>query len=316
MVWHIIHVVVNLFWNAVRLSRMTPDDKTLEILVLRRQQRRGPRTAPREKFILITLLEQLQRISHSQKAYLEQLVMIFQPDTLLRWHRELVKQKWTFDTTPKPSGRPPVDPAIVQLIVRLGNENRWGDNKIQGELKKLGYRVSHETVRKILRQQGIPPLPERQRTSSWRVFLNHYKTTLLACDFFTVETIRLQTLYVFFFIEVGTRRVHIAGTTSQPAQTWVTQQARQLLWNLADEEQHFTHLIRDNDGKYSRGFDAVFQSEGIQVVRTPFRAPRANAYAERWIRSVREECLDQLLILNQAHLVYVLHEYEHYFNRA
>jgi putative transposase len=148
------------------------------------------------------------------------------------------------------------------------------------------------------------------------MFLNHYKVSLLACDFFTVETISLQTLYVLFFIEVGTRRVHITGTTPHPSQLWVTRQARQLMWKLDDEGRSFSHLIRDNDGKYSLSFDVVFESQGVEAVRIPFRAPRVNAYAERWVHSVREECLDQMIVLNQAHLVYALRSYEQYFNEA
>src|SRR5262249_44666715 len=137
-------------------------------------------------------------------------------------HRELVKRRWTFANTPKTPGRRSTDPQLVQLIVRLARENRWGDDKIAGELKKLGYRVSHETVRKILRSHNLRPVLARRRTTTWRTFLNHYKDTPLACDFFTVETIGLQTLYVLFFIEVSTRRVHIMGTTPQPSQHWVT----------------------------------------------------------------------------------------------
>jgi putative transposase len=144
--------------------------------------------------------------------------------------------------------------------------------------------------------------------------LNHYRETLLAYDFFAVETIRLQTLYVFFFMELATRRVHVMGITPHPTHQWVTQQARHLTWEGAPST--FTHLIRDNDGKYGAAFDAVFMSERIEVVRTPFQAPCANAYAERWVRSVREECLDQVIILNQNHLAYVLREYECYFNTA
>jgi putative transposase len=138
-------------------------------------------------------------------------------------------------------------------------------------------------------------------------------TRRFANNIFTVETIALQTLYVLFFIEVGTRRVHVMGTTPHPSQRWVTQQARQLLWKLDAKGRSFTHLIHDNDGKYNTGFDVVFESQGVEVVRTPFRAPRANAYAERWVRSVREECLDRIIILNQAHLSYPLRTYEQYF---
>jgi putative transposase len=139
---------------------------------------------------------------------------------------------------------------------------------------------------------------------------------LLACDFFTLETIRLQTLYVFFFIEGGTRRLHIAEVNAHPTQAWVSQQARQFVWNVPEQKHKFTHLIWDNDGKYGAAFDAVFASAGIEVVHTPVRAPRANASAERWVRSVREECLDRLIILNAAHLKDVLHEYEQFFNTA
>ncbi len=242
------------------------------------------------------------------------LVLIFKPDTLLRWHRELVRHKWTFDNTRKTPGRPATDPHLAQLVLRLARENNWGDDRITCELKKLGYRISHETVRKILRSHGICPVPTRKVSSNWGTFINHYKATLLAYDFFTIETIRLQTLYVLFFIEIGTRRVHVAGITPQPTQRWVAQQARQLLGNFDSEGQTFTHLIRDNDGKYGASFDAVFESLGVEVVRTLCRAPRANAYAERWVRSVREECLDRIIILDQRHLAYILREYEQFFN--
>ncbi len=323
MVWYIIHVVVRLVWDCIRLSRMSADDKTIEVLllrqqllILRRHQKRGPSISQSEKLILISLVEPMCRFGRAQKGRLEQLVLIFKPETLLRWHRDLVTKKWTFANTPKGSGRPSTDPKIVELILQLARENVWGDARIEGELKKLGYRISQETVRKILRSHGSPPVLARKRATTWRTFLNHYKDTLLACDFFTVETIALQTLYVLFFIEVGTRRVHIVGTTPHPSQHWVTQQARQLMWELEGEGRAFTHLIRDNDGKYSPGFDAVFESEGIEVVHTPFRAPQANAYAERWVRSVREECLDQVIIFNQTHLVHTLQVYEEYFNQA
>ena len=247
MIWYIIYAVLTLLWDQVRLSRMSADDKTIELLLLRQQllimrrhQKRGPSISQGEKFILITLLEGICCIGHAQKARLEQLVLIFKPDTLLRWHRDLIRKKWTFTNTPKARGRPSTDQEIVELILRLARENQWGDGKIEGELKKLGYRISHESIRQILRSHGISPRPIRKSTTTWRTFLNHYKDTLLACDFFTVETMSLQTLYVLFFIEVGTRRVHIMGTTPHPSQLWVTQQARQLMWKLDDEGRSFT----------------------------------------------------------------------------
>jgi putative transposase len=138
-------------------------------------------------------------------------------------------------------------------------------------------------------------VPARRSTTNWRTFLSHHKDTLLACDFFTVETLVLQTLYVLFVIEIGTRRMPVMGTTPHPSQHWATQQARQLLWKLDAERQSFTHLSHDKDGKYCTSFDVIFESEGVEVVRTPSRAPRTNAYAERWVRSVREECLDRII---------------------
>jgi putative transposase len=320
MVWYFVHVLATLLWDTIRLSRLSPDEKTLELLVLRQQllimrrhQKRGPSMSSGEKFILLTLLDQLCGMGRAGKAQLGQLILIFKPETLVRWHQALIKKKWTFASTPKTPGRPAIEPAMVTLILRMARENRWGHGKIEGEMKKLGYSISDEAIRKLLRQHHLSPAPERKH-SSWRTFLNHYRETLLACDFFTVETIRLQTLYVLLFIELATRRVHIMGITPHPTQSWVTQQARHLMWKT--EKLTFTHLIRDNDGKYGASFDAVFRSEGIEIVRTPFRAPRANAYAERWVRSVREECLDQVIILDQRHLAYVLREYERYFNTA
>ena len=315
MVLYLIHLVVSLVWDTLRFSRLSPDDKTLELLhlrqqvpILRRHQKRGPSVTRSEKLILLTLVAQFRHFADLQKVHLGQLILIFKPETLLGWHRTLVKRKWTFINPPKRPGRPPTDPQLVQLILQLARENRWGDDRIQGKLKKLGYHISHETVRKLLRSQGILPVPSRKVASSWRTFINHYKATLLACDFFTVETLRLQTLYVFFLIEVGTRRVQMAGITAHPTQAWVTQPARQIFWHREAETFTPTHLIRDNDGKYSAAFDAVFASEGVEIVRTSFHAPRANAYAERWARSVREECLDQLFVLSPTHPRYVLHE--------
>jgi hypothetical protein len=200
--------------------------------------------------------------------------------------------------------------------VKLARENTWGAGKIQGELKKLGQDVSETTILNILRDHNIPIQPERKKTTSWRQFLHHYQQYFIACDFFTVETIFLQTIYVLFFIELGTRKVRIAGYTSQPGGEWVNQQARQLMWELKEEEREIKYLIHDRDSKFSQRFDDIFQSEGIKIIKTPVRAPNGNAYAERWVRTIREECLDQIVILNQRHLKNVIKEYETYYNEA
>jgi transposase InsO family protein len=192
---------------------------------------------------------------------------------------------------------------------------RWGYQRLHGELLKLGYRVSATAIRSLLRRHGVPPAPRRAAVS-WRAFLRAHAQGVLACDFFTVETIRLQTLFVLFFIELQTRRVFVAGCTEHPSAAWVTQQARHLAWQLEDESRRPTLLIRDRDAKFPASFDAVFRAEGVRVVRTPVRAPRANAIAERWVGTVRRECLDWLLILGRGHLEQVLEEYVAQYNLA
>ena len=163
-------------------------------------------------------------------------------------------------------------------MVGLAKENpRWGYDKIQGELLKLGYNLSASTVRNILKHHRITPAFERS-SGTWRSFLGHYKDQILACDFFTVETMWLKTIYVLFFIELGTRRVHLGGCTPNPDIIWVTQQARQLVWNLKDDSQDKAFLIHHNDTKFTSSFDTVFSSEGIEIVHTPYQAPRAKDY--------------------------------------
>jgi putative transposase len=202
------------------------------------------------------------------------------------------------------------------LILRLARENpRWGYQRIQGELAKLGLRVSATAIRTLLSRHGLGPAPRRGGVS-WAVFLRQHATSILACDFFTVETVWLKTLYVLFFIELGSRRVHLGGCTANPDPAWVTQQARNLAREWLDVEGQVRFLVRDRDSKFTRAFDKVFRSEAVRVLRTPVRAPRANAYAERWIRTVRTECLDWLLILNRTHLERVLRAYVGHYNHA
>ena len=160
----------------------------------------------------------------------------------------------------------------------------------------------------MLRRRGIPPAPRRGGLA-WPAFLRAQARGVLACDFFTVESVRVQVLHVLFFIDLGTRRVFLAGCTDQPTAAWVTQQARNLAWDLAEAGLRPTVLLRDRDAKFPPAFDAVFTSEGLRVVRTPVRAPQANAIAERWVGTVRRECLDRLLILGRSHLAAVLREF-------
>jgi transposase InsO family protein len=203
---------------------------------------------------------------------------------------------------------------IRDLVLRLARQNpRWGYQRIVGELKGLGIAVSATTVRAWLRAAGLGPAGQR-RDMTWREFVRVHRESLLAVDFFTVETIWLQRLYVLFFIELGSRRVHLAGCTPNPTAPWVTQQARQLSWTLVERSEPVRFLIRDRDQKFTERFDDVFRNDGIDVVRTPFRAPQANAVAERFVRTARSECLDRLLILNQRPLERILDGFVDQYN--
>jgi putative transposase len=198
-------------------------------------------------------------------------------------------------------------------VLRLARENpRWGYQRIVGELNGLGLKVSATTVRKILREAGLGPAGGRSDLS-WRAFLRQQAQSMLAVDFFTVETVSLRRLYVLFFIELGSRRVHLAGCTANPTGEWVSQQARQFAWMIQEQPARFRFLIRDRDSKSTRSFDAVFASESVRIVKTPVRAPKANAFAERFVGTVRRECFDWLLILNGRHLEHVLRVFvDHY----
>jgi putative transposase len=177
--------------------------------------------------------------------------------------------------------------------------------------------LAHSTVRALLKRHGLPPAPERRRRgSTWRAFVSRHRDQLLACDFFTVEILFLKTIHVLFVVELGTRRVHLAGCTAHPTAAWVTQQARQLGWQLQDGEIAARYLIHDRDGKFAPGFDVVFRSEGVEAVHTPYRTPRAKAVAERWVGSVPRECLDHLLIVSEAHPRHVLMTYVAFYNEA
>lgn len=184
--------------------------------------------------------------------------------------------------------------------------------RIKGELAKLGIRVSASAIRALLRRNGLGPAP-RRGGPTWAEFLRSQARGILATDFFTVETIWLRTLYVSFVIELQTRRVHLAGVTADPDSGWVTQTARNLWWDLRGRGR-FRHLIRDRDSRYTRSFDAVFAADGIEAILTPVRAPKANSFAERWVRTVRRECLDWTLILGRRHLERALREYVTHYN--
>ena len=237
-----------------------------ELAILRRQTKRP----------ILTMVDRLFLAASSRllprKAWS---AFIITPQTLLGWHRGLVTKRWTY---PHRVGRPPIRREIRDLVLRLAHENpRWGYQRIVGELKGLGATVSPTTVRTWLRAAGLGPAGRRQGMT-WREFIRTHRQSLLAVDFVTVDTIWLQRLYVLFFIEVGSRRVHLTGCTPNPTGLWVTQQARHLTWTLGGRAEPVRFLIRDRDQKFTSAFDDVFRSEGIEILRTPFarRKPTAS----------------------------------------
>ena len=295
--------------ELLRLRRCDAADLAIEVIVLRhevavlRRQVTRPALRPADRALLAALSHLLSR-SRRRRLFVR-------PETLLRWHRDLVRRRCTYPHRP---GRPSIPAGTARLVVRLARENpTWGYRRIHGELVGMGIRLAPSSVWAILKRHGIEPSPTRSGPT-WGEFLRAQAATLLACDFFTVDTVLLRRLYVLFFIEHGSRKVHVAGATTSPTETWVTQQARQLAWVLGVRSVPARWLIRDRDAKFTPSFDEVFRSERIGIIRTPIRSPRANAIAERSVGTVRRECLDRMLILGRRHLMAVLGEFVDHYN--
>jgi putative transposase len=309
----LISLVYLLFRRALALAALrlrSREFKELEIVVLRhelavlRRQVARPRLEESDRVFLAAASGLLN--GKSRRAF------FVRPDTLLGWHRRLVRRRWTY--AGRRPGRPAVSAETRELVLRLARENpRWGYQRIVGELVGLGVRVSATSVAKILRQSGVPPAGARVQLS-WREFIRAHAESIIACDFFTVETLWLGRLYVLFFFELRTRRVHLAGCTANPDGRWAVQQARQFAWSLWERATPLRFLIHDRDSKFGHAFDDVFKSEGVEIIRTPFRAPQANAFAERWIGTVRRDCLDWLLIVSGRQLERVLRVYVDHYN--
>ncbi len=309
----LVSLVYLLFRRALAVAALrlrSGEFKELEIVVLRhelavlRRQVARPRLEDSDR-VFLAAASRLLRGAGRQSFFVR-------PDTLLGWHRRLVRGRWTY--AGRRPGRPAISGGIRELVLRVARENpRWGYQRIVGELAGVGVRVSATTVRTIVRQAGVPPA-ETRAGLCWREFLRAHAESMVACDFFTVETLWLGRLYVLFFIEFGSRRVHLAGCTRNPSGTWTAQQARQLAWSLSERPIPVRFLIHDRDSKFCRAFDEVFRSEGVEIIRTPFRAPKANAFAERWVGTARRDCLDWILIASRRQLEHVLRVYVDHYN--
>ncbi len=233
MVWFIVTFIFSTILDIITISRQPTSEKDLEIIVLRQQisilhrKLNSPiRPSRVEKLTLSVVTMKLKKLTNHTTSQLRNVIRIFQPEIVLRWHRELVRKKWTFPRRNK-GGRPSINNELENVVLGLARENPcWGNGKIQGELIKLGFKISQSTIRNVLNRHEIQPAPVRNGSIDWRQLMNHYKSQILACDFFTIETIWLQTIYVLFFIELGSRQVRIAGILPKPNEIWITQQAR------------------------------------------------------------------------------------------
>src|SRR2546425_728297 len=262
-----------------------------------------------------TLAEIGQRLG---KQALQEVAKIVKPDTILGWHRKLVAQKFDGSQRRQSPGRPKIDQGLEALIVRIAQENRsWGYDRIVGALANLGYTISDQTVGNILKRHGIAPAPERKTTTTWKEFIRTHMDVLVATDFFTAEVWTLGglvTYYVLFFIHLGSRQVHIAGVTPHPDEAWMVQVARNVTmeaWGFLSPGQY---LIHDRDTKFCAAFQQLIDAAGVKRVPLPPRSPNLNAYAERWVRSVKEECLSRLILFGETSLRHVLTQYVAHFH--
>ncbi len=301
-------ILYRLIATLARFAVRSGRSKDLEIIVLRhqlgilRRQIDRPEIDDDDRTLLGAIAAALPRPRRTG--------WIVNPDTLLRWHRRRITRHWT--QPPRGPGRPPTSTEIRQLVLRLATENpTWGYRRIHGELTGLGHHIAGSTVWQLLRTNAVDPAPGRSDIT-WSQFL--HSQAAVACDFFTVDTALLHRYYVLFFIHVPTRQVFFAGATANPTGTWTTQAARNLFLQHADQLNGSRALVRDRGSQFVDTFDEIFRTEGFKILKTPVRTPVANAFAERWIGSIRRELLDRTIIWNQRQLERIVVEYVDHYN--
>src|ERR1017187_7102858 len=300
----------------LRLSRREDAWKIAEILILRhqlavlqRQQPRRPKLNWADRALLAALLGVIP------KARRHRLRLLVTPDTMVRWHRDIVRRRWATRSKRGRTGRPATRPNIKALILRLARENpEWGYRRIHGELAGPGVKVAASTVWEILKTNGTDPAPRRTGPGLAQ-FLRSQADAILACDFFTVDLPRRTRAHVLAVIEHATRRIRILGVTLHPTGEWTAQQARNLLMDLGEQTQRVTFMIRDRGSSFTAAFDAVLADARIRTVLCNVRTPRMNAIAERRIGGCRRELLDRTLVWNQHHLRRILRDYETHHNQ-
>ncbi|MGW7694382.1 integrase core domain-containing protein [Streptomyces asiaticus] len=307
--------VTNAF-AMLRLLPMTDRDKDAEILALRHQitvlerqlSKDKLRFTPSDRAFLAALLHRLPM------HVLRQLRLLVRADTVLRWHRNLVKRRHASSCRPKHPGRPRTVHSIRILVLRLAKENpSWGYRRLHGELLVLGVKVGASTVWEILKEAGIDPATERN-SSTWATFLRAQADALLTCDFMETVTLSGARIYLLVVIEHGSRRIRVLGATAHPSASWVAQAAKNLVMDLENLGCRARFMIRDRDGKFPDLFDAILKDAGMDVVLSGIQIPRMNSIMERWIQTCRRELLDRTLIWNQRHLLHTLREFEQFYN--
>lgn len=292
----------------VRLRLKNPEAELLllrhELRVLRRQIKR-PQLTPADRLIMAAF--------HRLVSHLA-LGGLVEPETVLAWHRQLVRRKWAAFGQRRGVCRPRLEAGLRELILRMARENpSWGCVRIRGELLKVGHRVSATAIRHLLRRENLGPAPQRSRLT-WRAFLKAQASATVVSDFFSVDTVFLRRLYVLLYMELATRRIVWFAVTANPDSDWVTQQSRNLVWQLDGSPISF--LVHDHDAKYSGPSDAVLRAECVRVIKTPIASPKANGHMERQIGSGRRECLDWILIFGRRHLERVMLEWIEHYNAA